>query len=147
MSVIVDTGVLYADHDRDAARHETASDALEGVYDGVLGQPYVSEYIYDEAVTLTDARASRSDDAVALGKRLRGAGSFPPAFELLSVSKAEFDDAIDVFERYPDQGLSFTDASIVAQVERRGIDGVLSFDGDFDGLVKRFDPAAVVERY
>jgi predicted nucleic acid-binding protein len=60
MTVLVDTGVLYADHDTDAARHEAASDALDVVYDGQLGLPYVSDYIYDEAVTLTLTRASRS---------------------------------------------------------------------------------------
>lgn len=53
MTVLIDTGVLYADHDVDATRHETASNALEAVYDGKLGVPYVSDYIYDEAVTLT----------------------------------------------------------------------------------------------
>jgi len=34
MSLVVDTGVLYADHDTDASRHEAAVSALESVYDG-----------------------------------------------------------------------------------------------------------------
>ena len=53
MTVLVDTGVLYADHDTDASRHEEASDALDAVYDGEFGAAYVSDYVYDEAVTLT----------------------------------------------------------------------------------------------
>ena len=56
MTVLVDTGVLYADHDTDASRHEAASSALESVYDGTLGQPYITDYVYDEAVTLTQQR-------------------------------------------------------------------------------------------
>src|SRR6056297_293041 len=146
MSELVDTGVLYADHDVDATRHETASDALEYVYDGELGQPYVSDYVYDETVTLTAARSGRTEDAIALGKRLRGADPFPAAYELLTVDAAEFDAAIDVFERYTDQQLSFTDATIIAQVERCDIDGVLSFDTDFDGLIDRFEPTTVADR-
>ncbi|MFC3956974.1 type II toxin-antitoxin system VapC family toxin [Halovivax cerinus] len=146
MSIIVDTGVIYADHDRDATRHDVASDALDRVYDGALGQPVVSTYIYGEAVTLTDALSSRPAAAIALGKRLRGAGSYPSAFELCPVTDAEFDDAVTAFEQYTDQGLSFTDATIVAQVRRRSLDGVLSFDTDFDGLVERFDPKTVATR-
>ena len=60
MSVLVDTGVLYADHDTEASRHEAAQRALEVVYDGEFGQPYVSDYIFDEAVTLTQRRAGAS---------------------------------------------------------------------------------------
>lgn len=50
---------------------------------------------------------------------------------------------VTAFEQYTDQGLSFTDATIVAQVRRRGLDGVLSFDTEFDRLIERFDPATV----
>ena len=39
--------------------------------------------------------------------------------------------------------MSFTDATTVALAERRGIDRVLSFDDDFDGIVPRLDPATV----
>lgn len=53
MTVIVDTGVLYAEHDTDASRHDAASTALEAVYDGEFGHLIVSDYIYDEAVTVT----------------------------------------------------------------------------------------------
>jgi len=45
-----------------------------------------------------------------------------------------------VFRRYDDHDLSFTDASIVALCESRGIDGLLSFDTDFDGLIERIEP-------
>jgi hypothetical protein len=62
---------------------------------------------------------------------------------MLHVSKAGFRDAIDVFERYDDQDLSFTDATIVAVVERFDIDHVLSFDDDFDGVVPRAEPRDV----
>jgi predicted nucleic acid-binding protein len=50
MSVLVDTGVLYADHDTDATRHEAAAGALERVYDGEFGQPCV--ICYRQGVTV-----------------------------------------------------------------------------------------------
>jgi predicted nucleic acid-binding protein len=140
MTVFVDTGVLYADHDTDATRHNVASDALEAVYDGTYGLPYVSDYIYDEAVTLTLKRGGSFDAAKQLGDRLRGVDPYPQTYEMLRVSAAAFTDAVDVFERYDDQELSFTDATSAALIERHGIDAVLSFDDDFDGVVDRIDP-------
>ena len=143
MTVLVDTGVLYADHDTDAARHDSATSALEVVYDGTFGQPYISDYIYDEAVTLTLKRSGSHTAATTVGERLRGAGEFPQAYEMVDVSAAVFDDAVALFEQYDDQALSFTDATTVAIVERHGIDAVLSFDDDFDGLVDRVDPSGL----
>ncbi len=43
MTVLVDTGVLYADHDTDATRHDAAGEALEVVYDGEFGAPYITD--------------------------------------------------------------------------------------------------------
>lgn len=141
MTVLVDTGVLYADHDTDATRHEVAAKALDAVYDGELGQPYISDYVFDEAITLARTRTGSFASAKRLSDRLRGHNEYPRAFEMLHVSTAVFADAVTVFERYDDQQLSFTDATIVALTERRAIDRVLSFDDDFDGIVRRTDPA------
>lgn len=143
MTVIVDTGVLYTDHDTDATRHEPASNALESVYDGEYGLPYISDYIYDEAVTLTLKRGNSFTAAKRLGERLRGDGAYPQTYEMLRVSAAVFTAAVDIFERYDDQDLSFTDATIVALVRRHDIDCLLSFDDDFDGLVDRIAPSAI----
>ncbi len=143
MTVLVDTGVLYAEHDTDASRHDSAVRALEAVYDGAFGQPYISDYIYDEAVTLTLVRGDSIQAATRLGDRLRGIDPYPKTYELLHVSAAAFDDAVSTFERYDDQHLSFTDASTVALCARHGIDDVLSYDDDFDGVVSRIEPDMV----
>lgn len=141
MTVLVDTGVLYADHDRDAARHQSAETALTAVYRGEYGQPYVTDYLFDEAVTVALRRTGRHAAAVTLGRRLRGADDYPTVFEILRIDRATFGDAIELFEAYDDQALSFTDATSIAVCEARGIDGILSFDDDFDGLITRYDPA------
>lgn len=143
MTVLVDTGVVYADHDRDASRHDAAREALGAVYDGEFGQPFVSEYVYDEAVTLTLSRSGSFTPAKRLGEKLRGAGTYPKAYELLPVSAAVFADAVDIFEQYDDHALSFTDATTVALCRRHDLDAILSFDDEFDGVVHRIDPATI----
>ncbi|WP_435195720.1 type II toxin-antitoxin system VapC family toxin [Natronomonas sp. EA1] len=140
MTVLLDTGVLYAHHDRDATRYDAADAAMDALFDGEFGQPYVTEYVYDEAITLTRGRTD-FQAAKALSDRILGEGSFPSVFELLHVGRDDFRAAVETWTRYDDQPLSFTDASLIATCERRGIDGILSFDSDFDGLVTRYDPA------
>ncbi len=141
MTVFVDTGVVYADHDIDATRHEAASAALDAVYDGTFGAPYISDYVFDEAVTLARTRTGSHAAATRLADRLRGVDQYPDVYDLLHVSPAVFTDAIAVFERFDDQQLSFTDATSVALVERHELDQILSFDDDFDGVVERVDPS------
>ena len=143
MTVLVDTGVVYADYDTDATRHAVASTALEAVYEGELGHPYLSDYVFDEAITLTLKRTGSHAAAKRLSDRLRGQGAYPRVFELVHVSNSIFNEAITMFERYDDQTLSFTDAASAALLDRHDIDGILSFDDDFDGVVTRFDPADV----
>lgn len=146
MTVFVDAGVFYAQADRSANRHDTAREALNEVLRGEYGQPYTSDYVYDEAVTLTLARTDDHAKAATVGRRLRGEDEFPSLLRIEHVRPPLFDEAVEIFERYDDQRLSFTDATTVALVRDRDIDHVLAFDDDFDGLVDRLDPATVAER-
>lgn len=143
MTVLVDTGVVYADHDMDATCHDTAASALEAVYDGGFGQPYISDYVFDESVTLTRTCTGSHAAATGLSDRLRGRDRYPRVYDLLYVTAAVFADSIEVFERYDDQDLSFTDATSVALIRRHDIDGILSYADDFDGIVARIDPETV----
>lgn len=140
MSVFVDTGVFYAHHDTDASRHEVGVAALNRVLRSTrYGQVVTSDYVYDEVVTLTYRRTGRIEDAVELGRRIRGDG-YPEGIDLLYSSPSLFEDAVVVFERYADHDLSFTDAMTVAMIEKHDLDSVLSFDDDFDGIVDRRAP-------
>ncbi|QGX94300.1 PIN domain-containing protein [Haloplanus rallus] len=140
MSVLVDTGVFFAHHDTDAERHGAAVDAFDDLLDGVYGQPYTNDYVFDETVTLTRARTGSFEAADTVAKRILGEGSFPQVVEMRHVEPDDVRASLAVFRRYDDHDLSFTDATVVAQCESRGIDAVLSFDTGFDGLVDRIEP-------
>ena len=98
-----------------------------------------SDYVYDETVTLTQTRTGDVDAGLEVGRRIRGAG-YPSAVELLHSSPSLFNRTVSVHRTYADHDLSFTDAMTVAMVEYHEIDGVLSFDDDFDGIVSRLVP-------
>ena len=141
MSVVIDSGVFYAHTDTDATRHDDAVRAFDAIIDGEEGQPYTSDYLYDETVTLTLSRTGSFERAKQVGRRIRGVASYPDLVTLEHVDRPVFRDAVETFERFDDQGLSFTDATTIALLEKRDIDAVLSFDDDFDGIVDRIDPA------
>lgn len=145
MSVLVDSGVFYAHADTDAARHTAAVRAFDALIDNELGQPYTSDYVYDEAVTLTLSRTGDFERARTIGRRIRGVGKFPRLVQIEYVTPPVFQNAVELFERYDDQHLSFTDSTTVALVEKHDIDAVLSYDGDFDGIVERIDPGELQE--
>ncbi len=142
MSVFVDTGVFYAHHDTDAARHADAVAVFDTILDGTYGQPYTSDYVLDEAVTLTRARTGSFDAAYALADRIRGVDPYPTIVECDHTGPDDVTAALTAFRRYADHDLSFTDAMTVALCQSRGFDTVCSFDADFDGLVDRVEPPA-----
>lgn len=143
MSVLVDTGVLYAHHDSRADRHDDGRRAVRTIARGTHGQPYVSDYVFDEAVTLTRSRTCSYGAARGMCDRILGNDPFPDLYRMLHVTESVFEEAVEAFERFDDQPLSFTDATTVALVEHHDLDGVLSFDTDFDSVVERFDPASL----
>ena len=146
MSVFVDTGVFYAHHDTDASRHAVGAEALiEVLRSPEYGRVMTSDYIYDEAVTLTQMRTGDVEAGLELGRRIRGDG-YPSAIELLYSSQSLFDCAVTIQQTYADHELSFTDAFSVAMVESNDIDCLLSFDDDFDGVVDRLAPETLASK-
>jgi len=140
MSVFVDTGVFFAHHDTDAAQHDQALNAFNELLNGAYGQPYTNDYVLDEVVTLTRARTRSFEAANTVANRILGEDPFPRVFELLYIHPDDVQASLETFRQYDDHDLSFTDASIIALCEARGIDAVLSFDTDFDGLIDRIEP-------
>ncbi|WEL27986.1 type II toxin-antitoxin system VapC family toxin [Haloferax volcanii] len=140
MSVFVDTGVFFAHHDTDADRHDQAVSAFDDLFDGEFGQPYTNDYVLDETVTLTRDRTDSFEAADTVAGRILGEEPFPNVFRMIHVEPDDVRASLETLRRYEDHDLSFTDATIVALCESRGIDAVLSFDTDFDGLVDRIEP-------
>jgi hypothetical protein len=87
---------------------------------------------------MVDVHARSSDAAETVASRILGETPFPSVVEMLHVEPEDVQASLETFRT--DQDLSFTDAASVHLCESRGIDAVLSFDDDFDGLVERIEP-------
>ena len=136
MSVFLDTGVFLAFHNTRDAHHARALELVRTLVEGGLGTAYTSDYVFDEAVTVALVRTGRPENALAVGRMILGETT-APFTAILRVGEDGFKKAWTLFPQYADRGLSFTDCTSIALLRERGIESIVSFDEDFDGIVPR----------
>lgn len=136
MTVLLDTGIFVGFHNSRDMNHQRALELMRGVTEGEFGAPYTSDFIFDEAVTVSLVRTGRPDIVRTVGGMILGEIT-EPFLTLLRVSENEFNQAWSLFNRYADRGLSFTDCTSIALLKTRKIDAIISFDADFDGIAQR----------
>jgi predicted nucleic acid-binding protein len=137
--IFVDTGIFVALSNRKDRDHKRSVDLADKLRRGEFGQAYTSEYVFDEAVTTALVRTGRREAAVKAGKMVLGSKeeSIPALARLVRVDELAFREAWERFQSGKFAGLSFTDHTILAQMNDLKVDLVLSFDGGFDGKVSR----------
>jgi len=134
MSIFVDTNIFVAARNKRDINHQRAVELLEMALRGRYGRAFTSDYVFDEAVTVALKRTGRADIAIRTGQLILISS---PRIALLNVDDEVFKSAWEKFQKLAERGLSFTDCTILALMERHGIDYLMSFDEQFDGLVKR----------
>ncbi|MCD6095515.1 MAG: type II toxin-antitoxin system VapC family toxin [Thermoprotei archaeon] len=133
MAVFIDTGIFVAARNKRDVNHKRAVNLLRAALKGDYGAVYTSDYVFDEAVTVALVRTGKPDIAIDIGnfilssKRLR----------IIHVNKTIFEEAWNVFIRYSEKKLSFTDATSIAIMRMYNINYIMSFDRHFDGIVSR----------
>ena len=136
MSILIDSGVFVAFHNRKDVNHDRARELMKRIASGKLGTAFTSDYIFDEAVTVALARTGRSDLALSMGRMILGELT-QPFLVFLRVGEDIFRDAWNLFSKYARKGLSFTDCTSLSLMKMRGIESIASYDSGFDGLAPR----------
>lgn len=110
MTLIVDTGVLYASLDRRDPDHESCRDLIESFAESlVVPAPVLAE---------VDYFMSRQGGSKAMARLIRDvhAGAF--AIEDLAID--DYARVAEVLDRYSDLDVGFVDAAVLAVIERLG---------------------------
>jgi predicted nucleic acid-binding protein len=128
MSVLLDTGFLFAFLDEGDTKHDEAFALMDRIQAKEFGAPFVSDLVIVELFSLIRARkrAARMEEAA---RRLLPLPS--PALRglsLVSLGPSIFERAWEEFDRYRDQRISFTDASLIATLAELRIDALATFD-------------------
>ena len=129
MKLFIDTGPIVAYYNRDYNYHQKAREIFKKISLGSLAftDLYISDYIFDEAVTVVSARTGNYDLAVELGNALKDS----QVIHMLRVDERIFKMAWQKFIRLKDSGISFTDCTSIALMKDYKIKAAFSFDKHF----------------
>ena len=136
MAILIDTGFFVALVNKDDNNHERADSLLEELLTGKWGARITTDYILDEAITVTWARTKKKALVTNVYDLFLGSEAIcllqPIPHELLS-------EIWEYFQQYSTikRPLSFTDCSLLAYAKKKGIDHLMSFDEEFNGLISR----------
>ncbi|NOZ58518.1 MAG: type II toxin-antitoxin system VapC family toxin [Euryarchaeota archaeon] len=132
MSAFIDTSAIVAYYNSRDQHHAQAVEVLSKAAGGEYGRLFISDYVFDEAVTVTLVRTKDLELAVRLGEVLLNS-----EVEVLRVDEDAFDLAWRIFREV---GLSFTDCTILALMRLYGIPTLITFDRGFAGMGVRMVP-------
>ncbi|NJD52841.1 MAG: type II toxin-antitoxin system VapC family toxin [Candidatus Methanoperedens sp.] len=130
MSLLIDTSALIAARNADDKNHDKALVIMTGALKGEYGKLYVSDYIFDEAVTIAYLRTGNKNFAKDIGRFSRAR---PIIFRFLE--PVDFERAWDLYLKFKDKNFSFTDCTNIAMMDRHNIDTLFTYDSEFNGIV------------
>lgn len=123
--VFVDTGAWYALKNKNDPHHQEAVRFFQNLPGKVVC--YTSDYVIDEAVTLTRARIRNHQVAATLAQELLS----EKAAKIIFVAPDFLARALEIFMKFKDQDFSFTDCTSFAIMKSLGIEEALAFDTHF----------------
>ncbi|MBI5228260.1 type II toxin-antitoxin system VapC family toxin [Candidatus Micrarchaeota archaeon] len=127
MSVLLDTAFLVAYCDEDDQDHARATKLAKELDSNMFGQLYISDYIFDETITLLKKYIGNKS-ATERGLKLLNSTT------LLKIDSQVFDLSWEFSTKF--DHLSFTDCTNVILMRHYKIGHIATFDSGFDGVVK-----------
>ena len=108
--MILDTCFLIALRNKDDENHQKAQELMKNVLKGTYGTIIVTDYVYDEIMTLAMIRTNKK----ALIKDIEDYIFKSKKIKFIYMNEKQFLTTKDVFKKYFDHKLSFTDSSLLA---------------------------------
>ncbi|MGA7860566.1 MAG: PIN domain-containing protein [Thermoplasmata archaeon] len=135
MTVLLDTGVVFAFLNADDARHSEAVQLMTRIARREFGAPLINDHAVDELFVLIRARTGSSQLEEAARKFLPLPTPLLRGLSMVSLGTSLIAPAWEVFRRYRDQGLSFTDAGLIVTMQELRIERLATFDRRLSRLV------------
>ncbi len=139
MSIFIDTGIFIGYVNKDDKHHRASSGLIEDIMDNKYGKAFTSNAVFDEAVTFALYKTGDVKKAIEIrdlifGNKKEGILQF---MNFLFVDKEVLDKGWNIFVKYADKKMSFTDCTTIELMNSRDIEYLASFDGGFDEVVAR----------
>jgi hypothetical protein len=111
--------------------HEKADALVRRALKGEFGKIYTSNFVYDETMTLVAVKTGKKEIARDISDVM-----LSPRVEMVIVDKIILEDGQKLFFKYFNRGLSFTDATTIAVMNKLEIENIITFDRHFKGIVR-----------
>ncbi|MBI2583151.1 MAG: type II toxin-antitoxin system VapC family toxin [Candidatus Aenigmarchaeota archaeon] len=125
ISVLIDTNIFVSYYNKRDVEHERASKIMPEIFDGRFGKPIVSDYIFDEIITVCLARLKDKEHVKKIGSDMLSTDII-----FVKVSENVFSEAWKFFLS-TDKTFSFTDCTNIALLKIYNIDSIATFDSEF----------------
>lgn len=122
--ILIDTSVLVAYHNKKDVHHKRATEIIKKAVDGMYGEVYITDYIFDECATVLFARLGDLAETVKAGTEIKEVERIVIEYEI-------FEEAWHLFQHQKQTKFSFTDCSTLAIINAYGITHLATFDTDF----------------
>ena len=132
MVIFLDTGFILAIRNQDDINHSKAIKIMKECLSGNFGKIIVSNFVFDETATLTLVRTHDKNLVKDIGDFILNS----PRIHLLHLNETEFIATWELFLKYFEKGLSFTDCSllVMAKLFESNV-YIATFDKHFKGLL------------
>ena len=130
MATMIDAGVFSGAYNIRDKYHEQAVKLLEDALTGKYTFAYTTDYIFDEAITLTLYRTKKPELAIKLGEAILGS----TRIKIVIITYDMFQKAWNTFKKHKGVPISFTDATTIEAMRANDITLLMSFDKDFDKI-------------
>jgi predicted nucleic acid-binding protein len=135
MSVLLDTGLIFAYLNRQDAGHREARALMLRIARKEFGAPFVSDHVIDELFVLIRVRTGSAALEEAAHRFLPLPSPALKGLAAVSLGTGLLGPTWEVFRKYRDQGISFTDASLIVTMREMGIERLATLDSRLGKLV------------
>lgn len=126
--IFLDSSLIVAYLNEADQNHSRALQVARDVAEEKYGSPVISDYVFDEVITVMLVKTKDLGRVARLGERLLSAN------QLIRIDEQLFNSAWKTFKQQQRPTFSFTDCTSMALCRLNGISNIATFDSDFDKL-------------
>ena len=128
--IFLDTSFIVSYKIENDKHHEEAINLMKRIANGKSGRPIISDYIFDETVTVVFSRSKKLSIALEMGDELK------KSVEIIRIDESVFEDGWKIFKNQKNTKFSFTDSTTLALMNKENIKNIATFDEDFKKIKK-----------
>ncbi len=126
--IFLDTSFIVSYKIENDENHEKAVELMQEIITGKYGKPAISDYIFDETVTVIFNKSKKLSISINIGDELKDSAA------IIKIDDAIFEEAWILFKNQKETKFSFTDCTILSVMKRGVIKNIATFDRDFKSI-------------